>query len=298
MLKKAGAVLLCLAAALSLTACGGSKNKTAQADGKIAVSVSFNAMKEFTEAVGKDKVAVSTIVPDGTEPHDFEPTARDLAALSGAKVFVYNGLGMEAWAEKAAETAGGEGLVAVDASKGAEAIAGGGSKTAQSDPHLWLSLRGAELETENIRDALVKADPKDRAFFDKNCAAFVAQLESLYKEYAAKFAAVKNKSIVTGHAAFAYLCRDFSLRENSVEDVFAEGEPSAQKLSSLVSYCRQNHVKTVFVESMVSPDVSRTLADEAGAKVTAIYTVESSEDGESYLSRMSKNLAEIYASLS
>ncbi|MFH1512629.1 MAG: zinc ABC transporter substrate-binding protein, partial [Bacillota bacterium] len=96
---------------------------------------------------------------------------------------------------------------------------------------------------------------------------------------------------------FGYLCRDFGLTQNSVEDVFAEGEPSAQQLAELVDYCRANGVTTIFAEEMASPEISETLANEVGANVKTIYTIESAEDGLSYLERMEANLYEIYLSL-
>jgi zinc transport system substrate-binding protein len=103
---------------------------------------------------------------------------------------------------------------------------------------------------------------------------------------------------VTGHAAFGYLCRDMGLVQNSVQDIYAEGEPSAQQLAALVEYCRENHVTTIFAEEMASPAVSQTLADEVGAGLETIYTMESTEDGKSYLERMEDNLCKIYGSLS
>lgn len=301
MLKKLTAFFLGLLTVLSFSACS-SQTQKSTGSGKIKVSVSFNAMKEFTEAVGGDKVEISTIVPDGTEPHDFEPKAGDLTALGNAQVFVTNGLGMENWAEKSVKAAGDKNLVTVEASKGAEPIKNTDSDAVQEhgqyDPHLWISPKGAEIEIKNIRDGLCKADPADAAYFTKNCNDYVAQLESLYSEYQAKFKAAKNKSFVTGHAAFAYLCRDFGLKQNSVEDVFADGEPSAQKLAKLVDYCKKNSVKTIFVEDMVSPAVSQALAQQVGAKAEKIYTMESSEDSKSYLERMKANLLEIDSSLS
>lgn len=302
MFKKISVVLCCLFMALPFSACSGATQTKAQANGKIKVSVTFDAMKEFTEAVGKDKVEISTIIPDGTEPHDFEPKAKDLVGLSTARVFVYSGFGMESWAEKAIEAASNKSLIAVEASKGAAPITNADEdevkEHGQYDPHIWISLKGAEVEARNIRDALIQADPSNKNDFDKNCDSFVSQLENLYSEYNTKFQSAKNKSFVTGHAAFAYLCRDFGLRQNSVEDVFAEGEPSAQKLAGLVDYCRKNHVKTIFVEDMVSPAVSETLAKQVGAKVEKIYTIESGEDHKNYLDRMKINLEEINNSLS
>lgn len=312
MFQKAAALLLSLTILMGATACSngspteqqGSSNaentSTVEAE-KIPVSVTFNAMKEFVEAVGKDKVEVATIIPDGTEPHDFEPKAQDLAGLSKAKIFVYNGFGMEAWVYDAIKSANNSSLITVEASKGAEPIQNTEKEEieehGQYDPHLWLSLKGAEVEVKNIKEALVSADPSNKEFYETNCSDYVAQLEKLYTEYQGKFQSVKKKSFVTGHAAFGYLCREFGLEQNSVEDVFAEGEPSAQQMTELVKYCKENQVTTIFAEEMASPEVSKTLADEVGAKVETIYTIESGEDDKSYLERIEDNLSKIYDSL-
>jgi len=298
-LKGLCVLILCILTVFSLSGCGNNNGKTS--NGKIKVSVTFDAMKEFVQAVGQDKVDISVIIPDGTEPHDFEPKAKDIASLNAANIFVYNGFGMEPWANDAISSADNPNLISVEASKGAVPIlntdASEISTNGQDDPHIWLSLKGAEIEVQNIKNALVQADPANKDFYEKNYNDYVSQLESLYNEYNTKFQSVKNKSIVTGHAAFAYLCRDFSIQQNSVENVFAEGEPSAAQLISLVNYCKQNNVRTIFAEQMASLDVSNTLANEVGAKVETIYTIESSENNKSYLERMQDNLSKIYDSL-
>ena len=312
MRKQTAALLLSAFAAVgvSLSACGSlAANSGAAsalfADGdsenRIKVSVTFDAMKEFTEAVGGEKVEISKIIPDGTEPHDFEPKAQDLVGLNSAKVFVYSGFGMEAWAADAVKSAGNPHLIVVEASKGAEPIKntdpGEVKEHGQYDPHIWLSLKGAETETKNIKDALVRADPSNREYYEKNCDDFILESEKIYREYDQKFRSAAKKSFVTGHAAFAYFCRDFGLQQDSVEDVFAEGEPSARQMTQLIDYCRSRKVTTVFAEEMASPEVSETLADEVGAKVETVYTIESSEDNKTYLERMESNLSKIYASL-
>lgn len=322
MKKKGLALLLCLFVAAWLPACSpqggpattpsgamqpGESASPETGEGALQVIVTFNALQEFAKAVGKEKVEVTTIIPDGSEPHDFEPKARDLVALSSADVFVYNGLGMEAWAEEAVQAAGNAALIVVEASKGADWIdrseeetSGAHGEEAESgayDPHVWLSLEGAAVEVGNICDALVQADPANRAYYEANRDDYVAQLQSLRDDYAEEFASTARKSFVTGHAAFGYLCREFGLTQASVQDLYAEGEPSAQQLGELVDYCRQNGVTTIFAEEMASPEVSKTLADEVGVGVQTIYTMESAEDGLSYLRRMEENLSRIYDSL-
>ncbi len=259
--------------ALTFVACDTKKveNDNASAQSKIKVVVTFNAMREFAAAVGKDKVDIVTIIPDGTEPHDFEPKTKDLESLNNAKVFVYNGFGMEAWVDKALGAVDNKSLVAVESSKGSDAIentdAGELEEHGQYDPHLWISLKGAENEAKNIKDALVKVDSSNKDYYEKNYNDFATQLDTIYDEYNKKFQTVINKSFVTGHAAFAYLCRDFGLEQNSVED-------------------------------MVRTKVSETLAKEVGAKVEKIHTIESADDDDKdYIQCMKENLDMIYNSL-
>lgn len=296
MIRKIGALFLCAALLFGATACSATHKSTADGSGKIRVVVTFDALNEFVRAVGGDRVSISTIIPDGTEPHDFEPKPKDLAGIRGAAVFVYNGLGMENWASKAVQAAKNPQLVAVEASEGATAI-GGGTTDSQPDPHLWLSLKGAELEAGNIRDGLIRADPSGAQEYRANCDRFTAQLEALFQAYQAKFEKAPRRDFVTGHAAFGYLCRDFGLTQHSVEDVFADGEPSPRQLETLITYCRKNAVHTIFAEEMVSPAISQTLASSVGAKVVPIYTMESRESGKTYLARMQSNLEKIDASL-
>jgi len=290
---------------ISLTGCGSTSPTKGQpqTNNKVKVMASFNAMQEIAEAIGKDKIEVESIIPNGTEPHDFQPNAKNLKGLHTAKIFIYNGLDMEkGWLDKAIAAADNKNLLLVEASKGAKAIpAREGTEAAetgdQNDPHLWLSVKGAQLEAQNIKEALIKADPKNKDFYEKNYTDFTRQLEQLYKEYDQKFKTVKRKDFVTGHAAFAYLARDFGLKQNSVEDVFAEGEPSAKKLKELTDYCKKQKINTIFVEDMVSPKVSETLAKEVGAKAVKIYTLASREDGKTYIQSLQANLEKIYASL-
>lgn len=303
--KKFILLVVMLSMLLTLSSCktSSTSNNTAAntSSEKLKVVVSFNAMREFVSAIGKDKVDITTMIPNGTEPHEFDPKIKDFQTLTNAKVFVYSGLEMEKWTDKAVEAAQNKDLIVVEASKGADAIKNSDpdeiKEHGEYDPHIWISLKGAELESNNIKEALIKADPSNKDFYEKNYADFKNQLDSLYSDYKSKLDKVSNKNFVTGHAAFAYLCRDFDLKQNSVEDVFAEGEPSTQQLQELIKYCKDNNIKTIFVEDMASPKVSNTLAKEVGAKTQKIYTLESKEDNLDYIQSMKTNLDKIYNSL-
>ncbi|GFP77299.1 High-affinity zinc uptake system binding-protein ZnuA [Clostridium fungisolvens] len=261
---------------------------------KLKVTVSINPLKEFAEAIGKDKIDVNVMVPEGMEPHDFEPKSKDLVELNKSSIFVYNGFGMEEWLDKVEDTIEDKNKIQlIDSSKGIEQIKTDG----KVDPHIWLSLKNAEIQSLNIKEALVKADSKNKDFYEKNYKEFTDKLEKLYQDNKTKFSELKTKDFVTGHEAFGYLCRDFGLKQMSVEDVFAEGEITPQKLKDLVDFCRANNIKTIFSEQLASPKVSQTLANEVGAKIQTIYTIESKEDNKDYYESMKDNLDKIYNSL-
>lgn len=301
-MKKTLSLILILSMMFSLISCNNNSKEADSNHTKLAVSVTFNAMAEFALAVGQDKVDVTTIIPAGTEPHDFEPKAADITGISKASVFIYNGLGMESWVDDAISAAENDNLVVIDSSLHSDPIKNTEVDEIEEhgsyDPHLWLGIKSAQIQVQNIADGLAKADPDNKEFYEKNATEYIGQLEAIYSEYKDKFASLENKSFVTGHAAFHYFCKDFGLTQNSVEDVFAEGEPSTKQLANLVDYCKINHVTTIFAEDMASPEISQTLANEVGADVQIIHTMESKEKDVTYLDRMKDNCEKIYTSLS
>lgn len=306
------------ASAVLLAACNktpaGTAPSRAGTDDRLRVVASFHAIAEFAGAVGGDRIALDTIVPDGAGAHGFEPKAQDMLKLAEADVFVLNGLGMEPWAENAAAASANPELIVVDTSEPVDRILLEGDGHADDvehansadaddhghgayDPHTWIGLTSAMTQVDAIRDAFAKADPEHRSEYERNAARFNDHLQALLDEYKPAFEAVPNKTLVTGHAAFAYLCRDFGLVQNSVQSVFADGEPSARQLAELVDYSRAHGVSTIFAEHLASPDVSRTLANEVGAAIETVYTFESAEDGKPYLERMRDNLTKMLAAL-
>ncbi|MCB2294564.1 metal ABC transporter substrate-binding protein [Clostridium algoriphilum] len=307
MLKKFIMIILSTCILATLVGCSKStssakeravNNSNQSENSKLKVVVSFNPLKEFAQAVGKDKIEVTTVVPEGVEPHDFDLTIKDMKDISNSSLFVYSGFGMETWVDKTLTSIDNEDLVVVDSSKGITPLNNpAGKETGQYDPHIWLSLQDAKIQTKNIKDALVKADKKNEKFYEENYEEFSAQLDKLYNEYKVKFKGVQNKNFVTGHAAFGYLCRDFGLKQNSVESVFGGGEPSPQTLKKLVDIVKKDKIRVIFMEELASPRVSETLAKSAGAKVQKIYTIESKEENKTYIESMKENLLNIYNSL-
>lgn len=299
--RSVAALALGVSIALAFSGCGSQTPAKQDTTEKIKVVASFDAMKEITQAIGGNKVDVTTIIPEGIEPHNYELKTNDVQKLQEAKLFVYNGLGMEAWADKAIQTASADNLMSVALAEHVQPIELTDPEEIEEhgayDPHAWLGLTSAKEEASAVKDALIKISPEDKEYFEKNYMAFADEIDKMQEEYMKKVANATRKEIVTGHAAFGYLCRDLGISQESVEDVFASGEPSAQKLAELTDFCKAHNVKVIFTEDLVSPAVSETLAKEAGAKAEAIHTIESAEDGMTYLARMKDNLNKIAEAL-
>ncbi len=258
------------------------------------VMISINPLKEIAEEIGKGKMDFNTFVPQGVEIHDYEPKVNDMKNLKDYDIFVCNGLNMEPWLLKVIESSPKE-LDLYNLSDGYDVI----NENGVLDPHIWMGLTGGEYYGEKIKDVLIKEDPDNKDTYELNYNNFKSKCHDLLTKYKDLFSKLSNKDLVTGHEAFNYLARDFSLNTQSIEDIFSSGEPNAKTLSDLVDFCKKNNVKVIFGEEMVNKEVTDTLAKEVGAKVLVIDTMEYEKEGtHGYLSRMESNLELIYNALS
>lgn len=102
----------------------GSSSESTAAVEKLKIKTSFYPMYEFTLQVAGDLAEVENLVPAGVEPHDWEPSPKDMAAITDADVFVYNGAGMESWADQVLDSAAGQQVLVIEASEGIEIMEG------------------------------------------------------------------------------------------------------------------------------------------------------------------------------
>jgi len=293
-----------------ITTIGCSTKENNNQTGKLRVAVTINPLREFTEIIGGDKVDVFSIIPNGADVHDAEPMPKALEGLNNSDIFVYNGLNMEEWIDKILGTIKNSDIEIVNSSNGVNVIElteedhsneteeeHKGHDHGIQDPHVWLSLKEAITQADNIKNALILKDEANKEYYEENFQKLKEDFNDIYEEYAEKFKTISNKEFFTGHAAFGYLCRDFGLNQNSIADIYAEGELTPKSLESLAKYAKENNVKTIFSESSSSSSEAETLAREANAKVEKIYSLESKEDDMSYLEGIRYNYEKIYEAL-
>lgn len=320
MKKKYSRVMLFIVAALSiflLASCGKSSDSATKKSG-IKVVTTFYPMYDFTKNVLGDEGEVELLIPAGTEPHDYEPSAKDLAKITEADVFVYNSEELETWVPNALENVDPKKVAVVEASQSIDLMEGaeeehdhdhdeateheGHDHSHDLDPHVWLDPVLAQKEVEAIRDALIKKYPDKKAVFQKNADSYLAKLSELNNEYQTAFADAKNRTFVTQHAAFGYLAKQYNLTQEAIAGISPDQEPSPSRLAELKKYIKEHNVSVIYFESSASSKVAKTLADETGVELAVLNPLESltkqeQKAGNDYISVMKDNLEALKKSI-
>lgn len=281
-------------------------------DTRLQVAASFYPLADFAKNVGGEYVHVTNATPAGAEPHDYEPAPRDLANISSADVFVYNGGTFEPWTEKFVHDYK---HTSVKASSGislhesheeeeghteepGHEEAEHGHDHGSTDPHFWLDPVLAQKIVANIRDGLIKADPEHADAYRKNAANYQAKLAKLDTAYKDGLAHCSIDTVIASHGAFGYIAERYHFTADSIAGISPEEEPSAQKMAELATLAREKNIKYIFFEHLVSPRLADTIAQEAGAKTLVFdpiegLTKEDQDKGKNYISIQYENLQAI-----
>ncbi|MFI0482057.1 metal ABC transporter solute-binding protein, Zn/Mn family [Actinomadura sp. 9N215] len=296
----ATALALALAGlATGLTGCTG-----ADADvppGKTVVVASFYPVAWLAEKVGGDDVFVRTLTEPGSEPHDLELTARQVANVEDAD-FAVHVRGVQPAVDDAVRGhAKGRSLDAAsvvrrlpppDETDDEEAHDGVRHEEADYDPHIWLDPSRMATVATALGDRLAAADPAHAAGHRQRAAAIAARLSALDRAFQDGLKTCERREIVTAHAAFGYLADRYDLRQIPVAGVDPASEPSPKRMAGLTRRVAATGATTIFTETLASPKVARSLAREAGVRTAVLDPVEGIEDGASgdYLTIMTENL--------
>lgn len=298
--------LISAAMCLMLLASCSTNNEDA-GNGKITVYTSFYTMYDFTSKIGGDKVNVINMVPPGTEPHDWEPTPKEIAGLSKAELFVYNGAGMEGWVEKVLGSINNDNLIVVETSKGISLEESAHEHEEQEsrdessghdheyDPHVWLNPMKAKIQLKAIKDGLVQADPENSRYYEENYNLYAEKLDELDKKYREAVSTFSRKEIVVSHAAYGYLCSAYGMEQYALEELAGDTEPTPAKMKEIIDFINDHEVKVIFFDGLSSSKAIDAVARETGIDTAVLSPLEGmSEDdlkaGKDYFSVMEENL--------
>ncbi len=268
----------------------------------IRVVASFYPLGYFAERIVGDLGTVRVVTPAGAEPHDYEPTPGDVAAMHDAQLVILNGGGLESWGSAVTTQLAGSATRVL--------VAGTDLATKQldedgivgADPHVWLDPALAKRQAAAITVALAAADPVHDREYRLSGDRLAAELDALDTEYRQGLSECASRTIVTGHEAFAYLAARYGLTQVGIAGLSPDEEPSPQQLATVADFVRSHGVTTVFFESLASPKFAETLAAETGATTDELnpiegLTADEVAAGDTYATVMRANLGRLQKAL-
>ena len=262
---------------------------------KLQVIASFNPLYEFSKNVGQEKVDVILLVPVGVEPHDWEPTVKDVQRMQKSDLIIINGLGFENWVDNLQET-NYSGKI-VDTSKGIPIRNSHAENSHEiADTHIWLNPVYAKVQVQNIAFAFSQSDPENKLYYQSNAAKYVEKLDLLDSKIRDELSDC-NHDFVSFHNAFSYFAEEYNLNQHAIiSSNYSHGEVTAKTLENIISTSRELNIKVIFSEENIDTRTSNIIANEIGGKVLILSPLEVLSD-QTYISKMTQNLENLKEAL-
>ena len=331
------------------------KDENASSDNQAEETVvytSFYPIYNLTKQIAGDKMEVKSFTNLKAESHGWEPSAKDIAELSNAKLMFINGAGMEEWEDSLEDSTD---IELVDTSEGLDLIKANHEdhdhehededhdhdhehedehadheheeehadheheeehadheheehdhdhehNHGEFDPHTWLSPKNGLAQAKVIAEKLSQVDPANKDYYMDNYQKIEEELNSMIDEYSQKFEEASKKNFLVNHKAFSYIARDFNLNQIALTSLTSTDDTDAKTLKEAAEKAKELKINTIFYEMGGSDKSAKTLADEIGAEIKPLNTLELATDedldnNKTYQDLIRYNLEEIYKSL-
>jgi len=248
---------LCITSAV-LTACGsgGGSESGHASGGALKITTTIGMITDVVRQIGGEHVEVTGLMKSNVDPHLFKASHGDIKRLEEAEIIFYNGLHLEGkmidilekMADRKTTVAVSDYVDRAELRTGAE----NGLDT-EYDPHIWFNVKHWMKAAESIRDTLKERDPDHAADYDRNAAAYLAQLRELDDETAAQIATIPEQArvLVTAHDAFGYFGDAYGLQVMGLQGISTASEAGTKDVTDLRDFLVRNRIKAVFIESSV-----------------------------------------------
>ena len=263
---------------------------------KLKVVSSFFPIDQFVGQVGGEAIERMLLIPKGVEPHDYEPTIKDIQRVDSADVLVYNGLGFENWIGKMSIPQ------KIDASKGLNATYLD-ERNMTFDPHVWLDPLLAKKQVENIRDGLIVIDPNHKDIYVNNSNNFLNELDNLDEKIRTDLESCKKKDFITFHNSFSYFAKQYGLNQHSISNTDPESEVTPARLTEIINIAKTLGLQVIYSEELVDPRQATVIAQEVpDGKVLVLSPIEGLSENEQkaglgYIDKMNDNIDNLMAGL-
>ncbi|OGO22544.1 MAG: hypothetical protein A2144_02300 [Chloroflexi bacterium RBG_16_50_9] len=267
-----------------------------------SIVVTYSILGSIVKELVGDEATVTVSIPNGLDPHEWEPSAKDIEAINKADMVIQNGLNLESGMEKTLWTAKNKGVKFFTAAEHitvrrvgpGEGIPSGDPDqvVGAADPHLWM-------DPAAIKSVVSALSPRLKQDLDIDVTSQALNLESrlddLDKGLTETVAVIppEDRKLVTGHESMGYFARRYGFKVVGViiPSLSTQAEVSAADLAALKKSIQDNHVKAIFTELGTSPAVANAIAAETGVRTVELTTHTLPGDG-SYFTFM-RNIASV-----
>ena len=301
---------------LALAACGEEGSKS-NADGKLTIYTTLYPLEYFAERIGGENVTAESVIPPGSDAHSFEPTTRTMTELAESDLFIYNGAGMEGFADAAKDTLKNEDVMILESAEGIhfdetkeehEEHADDEEGHADHDhgnvnPHIWIDPNLAIQQAENIKNALIEIDPDKKKTFESNFKTLKEELLALDKEFSKMADSAQKKEFLISHDAYSYWESRYGLKQLSVSGLSPSQEPTQKQLEDIIETAKSYNLKYMLFEQNATPKPAKAVQQELGLETLRLHnlsvlTEEDIENDETYFTLMKQNIQTLEKALS
>jgi zinc/manganese transport system substrate-binding protein len=287
--RRAAALVL---SAMALVAACGSDGEPAADEAAPQIVVTYSVLGSVVDSLVGDRADVQVIVPNGQDPHEFAPSARDVEAINNAVVVVANGLDLEEGLAPSLETAAQSGasvffaadhvtLRTLEQEEEAHSDEEGDDHGSDgADPHIWVDPLTLSEMLPALGAALGEAIGADLGANVARVQAELAEADASVRTIMADLAEGECK-LVTGHDSLGYFADRYgcTVLGAVIPSLTSTAEASAQELAELREVAQGEGVAAIFTEPGTSDDVAAQIAKEVGVPLIELPTIELPDDG-------------------
>ena len=292
----------------------------------IHIVTSMFPMYEITKEIAGDRAEVSVMVGANEDAHHYEPSARAVASVNEADVFVYSSDEMEFWVESLLSVVENDDLIVVELGDGLDFEIHSeldhededhhedehnhddvehhdhAHDHGNLDPHFWLNPVSVENQLPLIVDALRQVDEEGKDIYEKQAARFSEELLTLDQMYQAAFQSAENRSFVVQHQAFGHLAHQYDLEQVAIGGLTTEVEPNPKQLAQIVTFINEQQIPVIYYQSGSSSSIAETISNETNTGVGVLYDLESlpadfQDAPRPYIEAMKENLEQLKKSI-
>ena len=253
-------------AAILLGACSSGESAKTKGTNKPSIVVTYSVLGDIVEQLVGDLATVIVVIPDGQDPHEFQPSAKDVETLNNASIVVSNGLDFEEGLLDPLATAVSAGIPEFRLGDNvATRVLDGGV-----DPHLWLSPAKFLEAIPALTAAIEMATGLDLA---DQSVAITSQLTEIDAQVASILSGITCK-LVSGHDEMGYFADRYGCTVIGaiIPSFSTTSEASAGELAKLKDQIAQHNVKAIFTGLGTPQEVANQLAKETGVKAVSLST--------------------------